>query len=433
MRAVRYRWVVLFVVLVVAGALGSAFLGPSGATADDRPPTEQLLKPTDTEGLVWPYTSRGHTTEGRTLALNVVIVGSPEAVRAALTDRSELAWETAESDRGVDGNVTVSENVSLSDDVRLPENVTISVWNPARGAARYTYVGEDAQSGAWVHSEYQLATGTYLGSRTHIRAYPGPSDKWTALQAHTEYWDWYRLRHTVTGVTEGARVVERDLRDEPFVEEVSRVYHGHRGGGSDGWMTVIELSSAVRTAWTVPTTDEIGGTPIGEVAELRPLWSAAGTTSAAALLAIAASSIRRRVAPRDVALPAAMIALVLGVRVAGITAESAFPATNPKVFAAVLYPVLVAGPPMIAAALVRDRTTTHAGVLVAAGLGAGFVLDLGSVGVSVVPIRLVLQRTALIGALGLFTHGLARENRTVAGAGLVAWIAVLVASLLGLL
>jgi hypothetical protein len=420
---VRYRWIVLFVVLVVAGALGSAFLGPGGASADERPPAEQLLEPADTESFVWPYTSRGRTTEERTLALNVVIVGSPEAVRAALTDRSELTWEPTESDRGVDGNVTISENVSISENVTFPENVTISAWNPARGAARYTYVADSSRSGQWVESEYQLATGTYLGSRTHIRAYPGPDDNWTALQAHTEYWDWYRLRHTVTGVAEGARVVEGDLRDEPFVDEVSRVYHGHGGGGSDGWMTVIELSAAVESASLTPDGDTFGPTAAGVV----------GAVPVAALLAVAVSPLGRRFTVRDVALPAAMIGLVLGVRAAGIAAESLFPATNPKIFAAMLYPILTAGPPVAAAQLVDGASTKHAALLAAAGLGAGFVLDLGGLGVNIVPIDLVLQRAALIGSIGLFTHGVARESRVAARTGLAFWIAVLVGSLLGLL
>ncbi|MGQ4554353.1 hypothetical protein [Halobellus sp. GM3] len=419
----RYRLALLIVTIVTAGVVGSAFLGSGGAEAGERPPAEQLLRPSEAESFVWPYTSRSHTTEGRTLALNVIVVGSPGEVRAALTDRSELAWETAESDRGVDDNATLAENITVSENVTLGENVTFSAWNPARGAARYTYVADNASSGQWVHSEYQLATGTYLGGRTHIRAYPGPSDNWTALQAHTEYWDWYRLRHTVTGVSEGARVVEGDLRDEPFVVGVSRVYHGHRGGGSDGWMTVIELSSAIRRASGTSSLGVPGGLPA----------SGASVVPAAALLAIAVSPFRRRVPVRDAALPLAMVALVLGVRSVGIAAESLFPAANPKVFAAMLYPVLVAGPPAIAAQIVHDRSTKHAGLLAAVGLGAGFVLDLGGLGVNVVPIDLVLQRTALIAALGLFTHGVARGDRTAAGVGLAVWLIVLAASLLGLL
>ena len=130
------------------------------------------------------------------LALDVVVRGDPERVRRVLETRS-----------GADWNATSSEG-----------RVTESLWAPARGAARYTYVATDADgSGRWVASAYQLAVGTYLGQRTHIRAYPATGSNWTALQAHTEYWDWFRLRHSVTGIRPGSAYLERDLRDEPFV------------------------------------------------------------------------------------------------------------------------------------------------------------------------------------------------------------------------
>ncbi|WP_049985300.1 hypothetical protein [Halobellus rufus] len=283
----RYRWALLFVVIVAAGAVGSGFVGSDGVVSGADPPPEQLLRPSEAESYVWPYTSRSRSVDGRTLALNVVIVGTPEDVRAILTDRSELEWTEADEDHGVNSSVAAealngslgganqtqspeatsspqtaqtetatqtteaqtTEQRNGSDSLaQLNESIDLSPWQSARGSSRYTYVADNLSSGEWVESEYQLATGTYLGSRTHIRAYPGPSDNWTALQAHTEYWDWFRLRHTVTGVESGGRTVERDLRDEPFVTDVSRVYHGYTGGGSDGWMSVIRITSA---NWTL--------------------------------------------------------------------------------------------------------------------------------------------------------------------------------------
>jgi hypothetical protein len=295
-------------------------------------------------------------------------------VRRALTNRSDVNWT------GIGGDADLG----------------ISPWRPARGAARYTYVETDRNTaGQWVESEYQLGAGTYLGRRVHVRAYPGPSGTWTALQAHTEYWDWYRLRHTVTGVAPGARFVERDLRGEPFAADITRVYHGQHGGGSDGWMTVVEFAPAALVLGMA--------LPIG-----RAEWDVA-----------------------DVVLPVSLVAIVLGVRAVGIGAETLLPAVNPKLFAAILYPLLAAGPPGAAAVLARNRPATRASLLAAAGLGAGIVLDLGGVGVTVIPVRLALHRTALVGALGLFALGIARDDRRIVGAGLAAWVGVLAASLVG--
>ena len=371
----RYRWVALFVALVVLGGLGSVLVGPSPVPNERAPPAEQLVRPDGTGSAIWPYTSRSRSAEGRTLALNVVVLGEPGAVRRALANRSDANWT------GVSGHAGVGD----------------PPWRPARGAVRYTYVAADRDPpGRWVESEYQLATGAYLGRRVHVRAYPGPAGNWTALQAHTEYWDWYRLRHTVTGVAPGARFVERDLRDEPFVEGIARVYHGQYGGGSDGWMTVVEFAPA------------------------------------AVLLGVALPVGRREWAVADLAVRLALVAVVLGVRAAGLAAESLLPAANPKLFAAVLFPVLAAGPPGVAVLLARDRPATRTALLAAAGLGTGLVLDLGSVGVRVVPVRLALHRTALVGAIGLFALGVARGDRRIAGAGLAAWGGLLAASLAGL-
>jgi len=339
-------------------------------------PSDRLVRPGATGDSVWPYTSRTRSVEGRTLALNVVVLGDPSEVRRVLANRSETNWTEASGDA----------------------SITDPPWRSARGAARYTYVSaDDGRTGQWVESEYQLGVGAYLGRRVHVRAYPGPSRNWTALQAHTEYWDWYRLRHTVTGAATGARFVERDLRDEPFLDSIVRVYHGQDGGGSDGWLTVVELAPAAVVLGLA--------LPLG-----RRDWEAA-----------------------DVGLPVALVSIVLGVRAVGLAAEGLFPAVDPKLFAAALYPVLAAGPPGVVAVLARDRPAARTASLAAAGLGAGIVLDLGGVGVATVPVRLALHRTALVGGLGLFALGVARGDRRVAGAGLLAWGGLLAASLVGLI
>ena len=67
--------------------------------------------------------------------------------------------------------------------------------------------------GEWLQQRYQLHGGTYLGTRHHIRAFaPSERPQWTALQAHSEHWDWFRLRHIVTDVRGTATLLADDSR-----------------------------------------------------------------------------------------------------------------------------------------------------------------------------------------------------------------------------
>ena len=365
---------VLVVVVLVAGLVGATAAGSPNV---DRPapPADRLVAPDGAESYVWPYTSRSRSTAGRTLALNVVVHGSADRVRRAFADRSDANWSR------VDPN----------------ESVDVSPWRPAHGSVRYSYVGEGRNgSGDWIPPAYQLAVGTYFGERTHVRAYPSAAGNWTALQAHTEYWDWFRLRHTVTGVEPGAAFVERDLADEPFVVGVSRATHGHAGGGSDGSWLVVEFASAALLAAAVPLTT-------------------------------------RRLRRADLAVAAAPPVVVLGVRAFGLAAEAAAPGLNPKLFVAVGYPVLAAGPPLLVAGFARDRPAIRAAALALGGLAVATVLDLRLVGVGDVPIRIVRHRVMLAAALGVVAFGAARGDRRVVGVGLAAWAAALLAPLIGVI
>lgn len=374
----RSRTALVAVVLVAAGIYGATAAAPPGpgasGSASGTPAPSQLIEPGTEGDYVWPYTSRRRSVAGRTLALNVVVHGDSERIRRALVDRSGANWSA------------VDESAAVS----------VSPWRPAHGSTRYTYVTQSrTATGRWVAADYQLDAGTYFGRRTHARAYAGPAGDWTAFQAHTEYWDWFRVRHTVTGVATGARFVERDLRDEPFVAEISRTYHGRRGGGSDGWWTVVRLTS---------------------------LTSVAG-------LAVPLTTRRRSV--REVLLPGALICVVLGVRAWGLGAEALFPGVTPKLFVALGYPVLAAGPPLLVGALARERPPARAALLAAVGLGAGVTLDLAVLGIRHVPVRLVLHRVALLAALGALAFGTAREDRRLVGVAVGSWLAVLAAPLLG--
>jgi hypothetical protein len=371
---VRSGRLLLAGLLVVAALAGALAVGPSAADRATAPPAEQLASPDGTDSYVWPYTSRRQSVDDRTLALNVVVLGEPDRVRRAFVARSDANWTRP-------GNATLD----------------VSPWRPAHGSVRYSYVSTDADgNGGWVPAAYQLAVGTYFGERTHIRAYPSASGNWTALQAHTEYWDWFRLRHTVTGVAPGARFVEQDLTDEPFVEVTERREHGHTGGGSDGSWIAVELSAAALLALAVPLTGS---------------W----------------------LSGRDLAIPAAVLVVVLGVRAWGLAAEAVAPAVNPKLYVAIGYPVLAAGPPLLVATLARERPAFRASLLAFVALAVAAVLDLALVGVDPIPTHILTHRLALAATLGVVAFGSAEADRRIVSVGVVAWVAALAGPLFGLM
>lgn len=373
--SVRSRTVVLSLVLLSTVVYTAAVVDwqADARQTSLEPEATTLVSPNGTNSYVWSYTSRSRSVDGRTLALNVVVRGDPERVRRALVARSDANWSS------VDRNTPVQ----------------ISPWRPAHGSVRYTYVspGRNA-SGRWIPADYQLHVGTYFGHRTHVRAYPSWSGNWTALQVHTEYWDWFRVRHTVTGVASGAQFVESDLRDEPFVERVAQSSHGNRGGGSDGWWTIIDFVPAL-------------------------------------LLAGAAVRVTDRATARDVALPAALLGVVLGVRGWGLAAEAVFPNVTPKLFVAIGYPVLAIAPPVLVTVLAADRPPERVVSLTAVGFSTGLVLDMALVGVRHVPNKVAYHRIALVAALAVIAYGSARDDRRVVVVGIAAWLSALAAPLFG--
>lgn len=338
------------------------------------PEDTALVSPDGADSYVWPYTSRSRSVTGRTLALNVVVLGDSERVRRVFVTRSDANWNTTNPDT----------------------TVRISPWRRAHGSVRYTYVSPDRNtSGRWIPADYQLHVGTYFGQRTHLRAYSSRSGNWTAIQAHTEYWDWFRVRHTVTGVPSGARYVEEDLRDEPFVTNVTRTYHGHRGGGGNGWWTVIGLAPALVIA--------------GSTIRVADGWTL-----------------------DDIVLPGGLLAIILGVRGWGLAAEAVFPGVTPKLFVAIGYPIVAGLPPVLVWGLSAGRSPKRAGVLTALGFGTALVFDLAFVGVQQVPTRLLYHRVTLLSALAVIAFGSAHGHRRLVGVGAGAWLALLAAPLLGL-
>lgn len=377
----------LAVVLLVAAAAVWVGIGlttdadPDGQLIDDA----SLVRPVENGSAIWPYTSRTRSATGRTLALNLVVVGDPGAVRQLLTNRTAVDWESA-------GNDTQARIDAEGID-----------WRTASGAARYSYVRPPEGGGHWKLADYQLATGHYLGTRVHIRAYVSPDREWTAFQAHAEYWDWFRLRHTITGVRDAGRFVESDLRDQQTVTRVDGLHHGFEGGGGDGGLTVVELTLGVVVL--------VG---VGRRGLIR--WI-------------------RRLKSGGLLLVLAVAGLVLGVRAAGLALEGVAPGIDPRAFAGVLYPALVIGP-LVAVRVLADRHRPAAAFgLAVTGFGLGIAVDAWVMGPVTMPTRMVFHRIVLgaaLGAIGAGTASGGKLGRATVAAGVVAWFGAIAAPLANL-
>lgn len=350
-------------VYLLAGAIGPATETPpeeAVRTVDD----DELIQPGGSESRLWPYTSSSRSVRDRTLAINLVVYGPPERTREALTTRGELEWtETNDTLAEADAE---QYNVSAEDGFG---------WNDAAGSTRYTYIDAGGEAG-WVDESYQLHTGSYFGSRYHIRAYG--ADEWTAIQAHEEYFDWFRLRHTVTSADDAGEVVEREFIGQPFVGSVSRTHYGLEGGWSDGWISEIHLAVGL-VALTLLGRDgrlalRAGGRALGRWAH------------------------RNR---SGFVLAAGLAGVVLGVRLLGIALEGPF-AGRPHLLTGALYPVLVVGPPLLVAKLAPRLRANAAFGFTLVGMAFGFVYDAAAIGLGVVPLDLVVHRVGLVTALGLF-------------------------------
>jgi hypothetical protein len=280
---------------VVATGIGPTTMdepGDSVSTVRD----SQLIQPVDNESYLWPYTSRSESPSGRTLAVNVIIYGPPDRTRTALADAGKLDWEP----------VNASETDADAESYTVDDGLN---WDDAAGSTRYSYVDRRLEDGhrQWVDESYQLHTGSYLGSRYHVRAYSSPSGEWTAVQVHEEYFDWFRLRHTVTDIHDSSRLIEREFIDQPFVDGVSRTYYGTTRGWNDGWITEIELTFALLLSTILAPK---------KWQELRQTGRDLGR-----------AAIRNR---HGFLLAGALAGLLLGVRAAGIALETAIPGQSPQ-------------------------------------------------------------------------------------------------------
>jgi hypothetical protein len=416
----------IFIFVGVAFALVSvAYLGfglldaPQSSPPDasvSEPRESRLIQPTENGSKLWPFTSRERSASGRTLATNLLIKGSPEKVRTSLLDRTNLDYEELlEEEAEADGETY---------EVELEQN-SID-WDSTHGSTRYVYV--NASGGQWLTESYQLHDGEYLGSREHIRAYDDPDGEWTAIQAHQEYFDMLRLRHTVTGIEGPAENLEKEFLDQPFVDSVTREYHGIPGGWNDGWLSVVDLATVF---------------PIHELLTVLALGSIVSGTSRRAVTELTQNFVSWSYTNRHgYILFGCLVGLQLAVRSAGIGLERSLPGISPQLFAGGLYPILAFGPIVLVVLLARRLNPLPAFGFAAVGIGAGFTLDMLGLGLEVVPVRLVLHRAGLVLSIGLLALGIAHraadepsamidiERVSLAAVGAAAWFVGLLLPLL---
>jgi hypothetical protein len=383
----RTAAVAALLAVVVAGLALSGFsAGPAAEPAAGDVAGDSLIA-VDGDYRLWPHTSRSRSVEGRTLAINLVVHADADATRAAIEGDAAGDWEETSPD----------EAAATVDDGDQVREFVARDWRDARSSLRYSYV-EGPTGGRWLDETFELHDGRYLGVRDHLRAYEAPDGEYTAIQAHEEYYDWFRLRHTVPDIDAPATRLEAEFIESGRATEVRREYRGIDGGRSDGWLSVVELAAAAALAGTL-----LGRRTREAALDLaRRLRTDARRHAAAATLGVALGAV------------------LLGVRVAGVTLEAALPGVSPKAIASPLYLVLAAGLPALVVWRAPRADPAAAAVAVVVGLGAGFLADFAALGVAVPP-DLILHRAALLAALGVVAIGRAVADRPVTAVGLAAW------------
>jgi len=400
------------VALVLVASLGGAVVlaeWPLWGVEPDASEGPHLVEPTEGGTELWPYTARAHSYESRTLGINMVFYGDQSEIHAALTDRSSLEWEDEQVHQGDADSETVShDRIEIDPDAEGISDV-IS-WSDAEGSTRYTYFELDGE-GEWVDESYELHAGTYLGDRMHVRAYEDPAEEWTAVQIHEEHWDWFRLRHTVTGIGDSQRELERDFMGQPYTETVVRMPFENETADSDGWVTGIHLVG--------------GAVPLLAIGLLGR--GRRGTREAKRFLR------RQR---REIALGVGLFVLFSAVRWLGIAGEIVFSGISPKIVAAPLYIGLVSGIPGIAYLLGRRSDAAWAFAFAALGLGGAIVVDYAAMGTAVLPLRVILHRGAVLLTVGLIAIGGAKavssdERPAPLLVGLGGWVIAILAPVFG--
>ena len=404
---------------LVFGGIFVVFTEPAIQNAPEPDSGErQLYRFEGDDSGVWNYLSPSQGFRERS-PINVVVRADADTVVTALKSSGESTWnQTDPADMHADPEDPFPRQINLS-------NTAID-WGETTGTARYAYVyegtGDPWTDGEWIRETDQLHNGDYYGHRTHIRLYESPvpeEEPWVAMQVHTEHFDWFTLRHAVDGVEEGQRQVEKEFMSLENVDVVWRAYlsNGDRSD-ADGWATFVELTI------TLP------GLLVGWIS-MRDVWRRRLTSVDRARV----RRIRGRLSVQQALLMLSIVAIVLGVRAGGILLEWSTDLSMHAI-AAVLYPFISLGIPIVTYVFSHRLTRRMDAAVTASGaLGIAFLLDYSYLGVEVLPIEIVVQRTGIILALGLIAGGAAKRatrerrlNRLLVS-GLLLWVGLLVATL----
>ena len=429
--------------LVVAGVallLLLSFFSPDvavpsvGHTSDpEREPDEVKIVDVhdNSSAKLWPYTSREREYDTLTLPINVVVEGNATRVWYLMMMDTDARWNASNGEWTGIG----------AEDESAAENGTHFQWGLARGSTRYTYiyvpnetrrmtyVAARGTPAGWTDATFQLHDGAYFGKRFHARIYAAGTGRhsWTAIQAHQEHWDWYRLRHTVGSLASAQKHIEEEFRGEYSTASVTRQWYANGGIiDSDGWVTVIQLRDRG---------------PFGPPLAVVTLLIGFVGRDRSARERIRRALERAKPDPGDVnrgLLFLAPIAITMGVRAGSIAVERAFPHLSPKLVAAGFYPTLVVGLPVFAFVLARGLPASESFTVALIGLGVAQLAEYAYLGVSVLPIGVIVHRTVLITAFGFVAAG---GSRSVDGTawndalaiGLAGWLLALVWPLVGVL
>ncbi|OLZ42086.1 hypothetical protein A6E15_14400 [Natrinema saccharevitans] len=461
-----------------------------GATERDSKPTPELVTPEDSESSFWEYLSPSKGFQKRS-PINVVVRGDTEDVERVLTEADGGDWsemneseeealpdtyaitagnesdnetgaiegpganDTEHATGNVTGNATANdtENATANESAGRSGVLPTLNWGQADGGTRYAYVdpGEN-ESGYWTTETRQLEDGTYYGQRYHIRLYESPNedDDWVIMQTHSEHFDWFTLRHRVHGSQDAQTKIEQDFMEHPGVDvqdDVRRLYlDNSNSSDADGWATFVELAGLI----VVPTLVgvgagrrrlEAGGSPEGSTDE-----RVARHTPHAIDDHLTDVDRRRLAAAYDrlevghVLLILVILALFLGVRTGGLVLERRAASLTPHQIAAILYPVIAIGIPTATYLIARGLTRRLDAAVVAAGsLAAAVWIDYGWLGITALPVDVVLQRMLVVVALGLIAGGAAKRAARSSKfndmllVGSAMWVLVLAGTLFGYL
>jgi len=330
---------------------------------------------------------------GPDACINAIITEDPETSREILGENVEDGWDRTKPTRQ-----------PLGAQINLAESNSVSSWQHAHGSVRYTYVETDSGEEQWLAQQYQLHIGTYLGSRHHVRAFaPSEESSWTALQAHSEYWDWFRLRHTVTDIRGTADMLESEFEGSD-VETVERRHEQNARGLDRGIVvvvsTLVPLLVGITTRKDWASIDEALSKPTNRDQAMVVFGLAAG--------------------------------IPLGVRAVGIGLEDAIPLVTPKLFVVMLYPCLAIGLPVAVAWYAADLPGWLGAPAAGVGLALGFTLEFAMLGL-VPPDQILTHRLLMVAALGALAVGGGDRRSLFTIAGAAVWIWGLIAPLFGFL